>query len=44
MQTTVNRLGSAAAPFRLLDTAGVPHQLEDHGGRWLLLIFHRHLA
>jgi peroxiredoxin len=39
-----NRLGSPAVPFDLPDTSGTPHRLEDHRGRWLLLVFHRHLA
>jgi len=32
-----------ATPFALKDTTGAVHRLEDYTGKWLLLIFHRHL-
>ena len=44
MPSPVNRLGSSAFPFTLPDADGAPHRLEDYSGRWLLLMFHRHLA
>jgi hypothetical protein len=44
MPSPVNRLGASAVPFTLPDADGAPHRLEDHRGRWLLLMFHRHLA
>ena len=33
-----------AVPFAIADTGGHTHKLEDSAGRWLLLIFHRHLG
>jgi len=33
-----------AADFALPDTAGKVHRLADYRGRWLLLVFHRHLG
>ena len=43
--TTVQNLaGQHAVPFELRDVTGRMHRLEDYGGRWLLLVFHRHLA
>lgn len=36
--------GSRAADFTLPDTTGHVHRLDDYAGRWLLLVFHRHLA
>jgi peroxiredoxin len=44
MAPSPNRAGTSAVPFDLPDTNGKPHRLEDHRGRWLLLMFHRHLA
>ena len=35
--------GAPAADFRLRDTEGREHRLADYRGRWLLLVFHRHL-
>jgi peroxiredoxin len=32
-----------APSFALKDSAGTLHRLEDYAGKWLLLIFHRHL-
>jgi peroxiredoxin len=39
-----NLTGQPALPFSLLDSTGERHQLEDYRGRWLLLVFHRHLG
>jgi len=36
-------VGNPAVPFALKDTAGALHRLEDYAGKWLLLVFHRHL-
>lgn len=36
--------GTAAVPFALADLDGKINRLEDYAGRWLLLVFHRHLA
>ncbi len=33
-----------ALPFELLDTLGNVHRLSDSRGRWLILVFHRHLG
>jgi len=37
------RPGTPAVPFALKDTSGASHKLDDYVGKWLLLIFHRHL-
>jgi peroxiredoxin Q/BCP len=37
------QVGREAPPFELEDTAGRTHRLADYRGRWLLLVFHRHL-
>jgi len=42
--TPSDRTGTPAVPFELRDGAGVTRRLSDHAGRWLLLVFHRHLA
>lgn len=39
-----DRTGKPAADFHLTDADGKPHRLEDYQGRWLLLVFHRHLG
>ena len=39
-----NMVGKPAAPFELNDIEGNLHRLEDYRGRWLLLVFHRHLG
>lgn len=39
-----NLTGKPAVPFTLSDSTGAPHRLEDYRGRWLLLMFHRHLG
>ena len=36
-------VGRPAVPFALPDADGREHCLEDYRGRWLLLVFHRHL-
>lgn len=36
--------GKTAAPFQLKDADGRNHSLDDYRGRWLLLVFHRHLG
>lgn len=36
--------GRPAIPFSLLDSEGRGHRLEDYRGRWLLMVFHRHLG
>jgi len=37
-------IGKPAAPFDLPDADGRAHTLADYTGRWLLLVFHRHLG
>jgi peroxiredoxin len=37
-------VGSPAVEFALADTAGTVHRLEQCRGRWLLMVFHRHLG
>ena len=39
-----NTIGRPAADFELRDSSGKVHRLGDYQGRWLLLVFHRHLA
>ncbi len=39
-----NREGSPAVEFELQDTQGNTHTLAEFSGRWLLLVFHRHLG
>jgi peroxiredoxin len=41
---TLNRQGTDAVTFELCDTSGGLHRLQDYRGRWLLMMFHRHLA
>jgi len=36
--------GRPAIPFSLHDSEGRSHCLEDYRGRWLLMVFHRHLG
>ncbi|MGE0623167.1 MAG: hypothetical protein AB7O54_11155 [Pseudomonadales bacterium] len=38
------KTGKRAVAFELSDAAGDRHRLEDFRGRWLLLVFHRHLG
>ena len=33
-----------AVQFSIADASGNTHKLEDSAGRWLLLVFHRHLG
>ncbi|BDD86990.1 hypothetical protein [Desulfofustis limnaeus] len=37
-------IGSPAVPFVLKDASGRPHSFEQYQGRWLLLVFLRHLG
>ena len=39
-----DRTGMRAPSFRLTDADGTERTLEDYEGRWLLLMFHRHLG
>jgi len=39
-----NLTGMPAIPFRLRDSAGQSHSLLEYRGRWLLMVFHRHLG
>jgi peroxiredoxin len=36
--------GKPAIPFRLRDSIGQNHRLEEYRGNWLLMVFHRHLG
>jgi len=36
--------GRPAIPFSLRDANAHLHRLADYRGRWLLLVFHRHLG
>jgi len=36
--------GKPAIPFRLRDSGGRIHNLEEFRGGWLLMVFHRHLG
>ena len=38
-----SEVGLPAAAFELEDTAGTVRRLEQYRGRWLLMVFHRHL-
>ena len=40
MKSTV---GSPAVAFALEDTTGTVRRLDQYRGRWLLMVFHRHL-
>jgi peroxiredoxin len=37
-------IGMPAPDFELADTEGNLHRLADYTDRWLLIVFHRHLA
>jgi peroxiredoxin len=37
-------VGQPAVPFALPDADGNARRLEDYDGRWLLMVFHRHLG
>jgi hypothetical protein len=39
-----DRPGQPLSPFAGVDSEGRPHSSEDYRGRWLLLVFHRHLG
>jgi len=39
-----SQVGSPAVAFTLADTAGTVHRVEQFRGRWLLMVFHRHLG
>ncbi len=36
--------GKPAVDFALNDSQGRKHRLQDYGGKWVLLVFHRHLG
>jgi peroxiredoxin len=36
--------GKPAIPFTLRDRRGTTHQLDEYRGKWLLMVFHRHLG
>ena len=36
-------VGKRAPDFELLDSEGKMHRLDQYLGRWLLMVFHRHL-
>jgi hypothetical protein len=36
--------GQPALPFKMVDSNGQPHGLDDFRGSWLLMVFHRHLG
>jgi peroxiredoxin len=40
----LNRENAPAVDFNLADTAENAHTLAEFKGRWLLLVFHRHLG
>ena len=44
VQIMMDMVGRAAVPFALPDIEGHVHHLHDYAGRWLLLVFHRHLG
>jgi peroxiredoxin len=37
-------LEKPAIPFDLQDANGESYNLDDFAGRWLLMVFHRHLG
>jgi len=39
-----SQVGLPAVALALEDTAGAVHRLEQFRGRWLLMVFHRHLG
>jgi len=39
-----SQVGAPAVAFSLEDTTGTVHRLEPFRGRWLLMVFHRHLG
>jgi peroxiredoxin len=36
--------GKAAIPFSIADAGGRVHRLDEYRGKWLLMVFHRHLG
>ncbi len=40
----VDLTGKPARPFAVYDSNGILHNQKEYNGRWLLLIFHRHLG
>ena len=40
----MTRLGQPGVDFALSDADGTTRRLADHHGRWLLMVFHRHLG
>jgi hypothetical protein len=36
--------GKTAIPFNLRDSRGNTHLLQEYRGKWLLMVFHRHLG
>lgn len=40
----VAKTGLPAVDFSLPDAKGVLHSLDRYAGRWLLMVFHRHLG
>ncbi len=40
----MDRTGQPAIDFDLYDTTGEQHNLALYSGKWLLMVFHRHLA
>lgn len=39
-----SRVGTPAVPFDVADVTGTRHTLAQYPGRWLWLVFHRHLG
>jgi peroxiredoxin len=37
-------VGQPAMPFKIIDSLGKLHSLDDYRGGWLLMVFHRHLG
>jgi peroxiredoxin len=40
----LSQVGQPAIAFELADVEGKVHRLTDFSGKWLLLVFHRHLG
>jgi len=39
-----SRIELPAIDFCLGDASGIEHRLADYSGKWLLMVFHRHLG
>ena len=39
-----SRIGLPAVDFCLRDANGIEYRLADYAGKWLLMVFHRHLG